>query len=241
MKKNIVKDLILIFFLPIIFCLFAFIPFLYGFYKEFNINHPFIMSFLKFALLATYGEIAAFKINNKFYPPKSFGIIPKMIVWGILGIFIKVAFIIFGIGTISLLITIFKNFPINVMSNKGQLLLKLATSFSISLTMNLIFAPVMMLTHKITDLYINQAGGTFTGILKTKFRLIELLNRVDWENFGGFVLLKTIPFFWIPAHTITFLLPESYQIIFAAILSVVLGLFLAYKPLKKIRVRFSLL
>lgn len=233
MKKYDFKDLILILFLPVLFAVFGLIPVLYKFYNEFNKFHPFIMSFLKFVILATYGEIAAYRINNKRYPAKSFGILPKMIVWGFLGIAIKAAFIIFSKGTISLLNSIFRNFPVNILSSKDFSILKLASAFSISLTMNLIFAPVMMLTHKITDLYISKSEGTFNGILKTKFRITELLSSIDWKNFGGFVLSKTIPFFWIPAHTITFLLPESFQVLYAALLSVALGLFLAYKPVKK--------
>jgi hypothetical protein len=42
----------------------------------------------------------------------------------------------------------------------------------------------------------------------------------------GFVFKKTIPFFWIPAHTITFLLPPQYRVLYAALLSVVLGILL---------------
>ncbi len=230
MRKFDFKDLILILFLPIIFSIFIFIKPCYSFYKTFNSIHPYLMSFIKFAILATYGEIAAFRIGNKKYPSKEFGILPKMIVWGILGIFIKAAFVIFGKGAISLLISIYKDFPANILASKNITFLKLLASFTISFTMNLIFAPVMMLTHKITDLYIHKAGGTFSGIIKTKFNFTELLMNVDWKSFGGFVLCKTIPFFWIPAHTITFLLDESIQVLFAALLSVVLGLFLAYKP-----------
>ena len=37
---------------------------------------------------------------------------------------------------------------------------------------------------------------------------------------------KTIPCFWIPAHTITFLLPENYRILSAGFLSIALGLIL---------------
>jgi len=43
----------------------------------------------------------------------------------------------------------------------------------------------------------------------------------------------TIPFFWIPAHTITFLLPGEYRILFAAVLGIVLGVFLAVATMKK--------
>lgn len=43
----------------------------------------------------------------------------------------------------------------------------------------------------------------------------------------GLCFKKTIPFFWFPAHTITFLLPGDARVLFAALLGVVLGIFLA--------------
>ena len=49
----------------------------------------------------------------------------------------------------------------------------------------------------------------------------------------GLMILKwTIPLFWIPAQTITFLLPEDYRVLFAAFLSIVLGVLLAIAALK---------
>lgn len=41
------------------------------------------------------------------------------------------------------------------------------------------------------------------------------------------MLKKTIPLFWFPAHTITFLLPGTWQVLFAAVLGVALGVILA--------------
>ena len=38
----------------------------------------------------------------------------------------------------------------------------------------------------------------------------------------------TLLWFWVPAHTITFMLPTEYQIGLAAVWSFVLGLILAY-------------
>jgi hypothetical protein len=46
---------------------------------------------------------------------------------------------------------------------------------------------------------------------------------VQW----GFVFKKTIPLFWFPAHTITFLLPAHLQVLFAAVLSIFLGIILS--------------
>ena len=39
--------------------------------------------------------------------------------------------------------------------------------------------------------------------------------------------LKTVPLFWIPMHTVTFLLPAEYQVMMAAALSVALGVILS--------------
>jgi prepilin signal peptidase PulO-like enzyme (type II secretory pathway) len=46
------------------------------------------------------------------------------------------------------------------------------------------------------------------------------------------VVLKTIPLFWIPVHTITFMLPPHYRVVIAAYLSIVLGVFLVYSNKK---------
>jgi len=47
-------------------------------------------------------------------------------------------------------------------------------------------------------------------------------------GFCDFVLLKTIPLFWIPAHTAVFLLPAEFRVVAAAFLSVALGGILAF-------------
>ena len=60
-----------------------------------------------------------------------------------------------------------------------------------------------------------------------------VLARIDWQGFIGFVVLKTVPFFWIPAHTVTFLLPPEYRVLVAASLSIALGAILAYAKRKK--------
>ena len=50
---------------------------------------------------------------------------------------------------------------------------------------------------------------------------------VDWSDFIGFVVCKTIPLFWIPAHSVTFMLPPQYRVFMSAFLSIILGLLLA--------------
>jgi len=96
--------------------------------------------------------------------------------------------------------------------------------------MNLIFAPVFMTFHKITDLHILQNGGTLKGFF-TPIQLKKHFIELDWATQWNFVFKKTIPLFWIPAHTLNFMLPEEYRILFAALLGVVLGVLLSVASL----------
>jgi ABC-type phosphate/phosphonate transport system permease subunit len=54
-------------------------------------------------------------------------------------------------------------------------------------------------------------------------------HKVNWDMQWNFVIKKTIPLFWFPVHTITFILPPTFQVLFAALLGVALGLILAIK------------
>lgn len=87
---------------------------------------------------------------------------------------------------------------------------KLIMSFSISVLINTLFAPVLMITHKLTDLHIAKTGGTLSSLC-TKPDVVSLFCSIDWNSMWSFVLKKTIPFFWIPAHTIVFMLPAHFQ------------------------------
>ena len=55
-----------------------------------------IMSFVKFALLSTLGEVIGLRISTGVYYKKGFGITPRAFVWGILGMGINLAFIVFS-------------------------------------------------------------------------------------------------------------------------------------------------
>ena len=48
-----------------------------------------------------------------------------------------------------------------------------------------------------------------------------------------FIVLKTILLFWIPAHTISFLMPENMRVMLAALLSIAFGVIVAYYKLIK--------
>jgi hypothetical protein len=192
-------------------------------YLTANSFSPELLSFIKFAVLATGGEILAWRIKNKRYSIKGFGLLPKTLLWGIFGIIIYWAFTIFSNGAP-------KVFPL--LTNLQEPYRNILTAFTISVFLNLIFSPIFMLTHHITDHFITDNQGTFP---VRKFNMLAALKAVDWDRMWGFVYTKTIPFFWIPAHTLTFMLPSEYRMIFAAALSVFLGLILGSVNKNKVK------
>lgn len=222
-------------FLFIAFILFLFVPFFvseeaYNIYNQANASHGMLMSFLKFAILATAGEMIGLRIRTGNYNQPGFGLLPRAIVWGFLGLTIKMAFVIFAKGTPAFLAYLGMTEAPALMAapfSAGKLLV----AFSISAAMNLIYAPVMMTLHKITDTHILNHKGTMTGFL-SPIRFGDIMSGINWQVQWNFVFKKTIPFFWIPAHTITFLLPEQFQVLFAALLGIALGVILAIASLK---------
>lgn len=204
----------------------------YTFYKSFNAEHQMIMSFIKFALLATFGECIGLRITNGVYNRRGFGILPRAAVWGILGMGISMAMTIFSNGTPAFLSSLGMHDAAAVM---GMALSweKVFVALCISVAMNSIFAPVFMTLHKVTDTHIMQTGGTLSGFFGNRLKMGEILANLDWRRQWGFVFKKTIPLFWYPAHTITFLLPGDLRVLFAALLGVALGILLSLAALKK--------
>ncbi len=227
MKK---KDAVFIACLVVMFSPFFLSGDLFASYKAFNRDHGLIMSFLKFALLATTGEVIGLRIKEGVYTRAGFGLLPRAVVWGFLGLAIKAAFVIFAKGTPVFLGYLGLSGFAGAMAG-GLSVTKVIVAMGISIAMNTIFAPVLMTLHKVTDIHIENNGGTLSGLLKP-IRFGEILSSMDWNVQWNFVFKKTIPFFWIPAHTVTFLLPSDYQVLFAALLGIVLGLLLAVAGLK---------
>lgn len=213
-----------------------FVPFfvsehLYMMYKNFNAEHGMLMSFIKFAILSTLGEVIGYRIKNKAYPHHNFGFLPRAVVWGFLGLSIKMSFVIFATGTPAFLSYLGVNGAAELM--QGSLTAtKIGIAFCISTAMNTIFAPVMMTLHKITDMHIASQQGQLKALYSPIAFRQHFVN-LDWATQWGFVFKKTIPFFWIPAHTITFLLPQDMQVLFAALLGIALGVILALAGKKK--------
>ena len=188
-----------------------------------------VTSFIKFALLATLGESIGLRIRNGVYNKKEFGLIPRAVVWGFIGLTIKTAFVIFSTGTPEFLAFLGFEKAVEVMAGPFSPS-KLLVSFSISVAMNAFYAPIMMTVHKIADTHIIDNNGTIRGFF-TPIQFGKIMAHMDWSVHWHFVLKKTIPLFWVPAHTVTFLLPSHYQVLFAAVLGIVLGVLLAIASL----------
>jgi len=230
------KDIVFLSLLILLFVPFFVFEDVYNFYDTFNTKHPIYTSFIKFAILATTGECIGLRIKTGKYYYKNFGLIPRAIVWGFLGIVIQMVFVIFSVGTTAYFIkTLGLDWAADYLDKEKFIRMafgnKLLIAFSVSVTMNLIFAPVLMTFHKITDTHIADNHGKIAGFFKPiKYR--EIFNKLDWDMQWNFVFKKTIPFFWIPAQTINFMLPSEYRVLMAALLGIALGVILAIANIK---------
>ncbi len=175
---------------------------------------PYLMGFAKFALLATMGELLAVRIVTGGWQ-KLPGLLLKILVWGIIGMLIVLMFQVYTSGVAGAV-------EKRLLWVGSGWLARLLTAFLTSAVMNLTFGPVFMAAHRISDTWI-EARAAGRGL-----SLAAAVDRIDWPGFFRFVVGKTIPFFWIPAHTITFLLPPEYRVMMAAYLSIALGVILAY-------------
>ncbi len=221
-----IKDLYFALLLVAIFAPFFISESLYEWYKSFNANHSMIMSFAKFGILSTLGEMLGHRISTGNYSSPSFGILPRMVVWGILGMGINMAMIIFSKGTPLFLEAMGFENAVGLFVAPELTWQKVIVALSVSVAMNTIFAPVFMTFHKITDAHIAAAGGSLKALI-TPIPMAERFQQINWQAQWGFVFKKTIPLFWYPAHTITFLLPVEQRVLFAALLGVVLGVLLS--------------
>lgn len=180
---------------------------------------PYIMGFLKFALLATFGEMLKHRIKTGSWAVSCLPL--RVLVWGFYGIVMTIAFSLFAKGTAAMMSgnLWFGSNPALGSSFGNNLIFALTTS----VFMNMIFAYPMMLSHE----WFGQV------IEKRKFiGGAEFFGSCDAKVWGSFIP-KTILYFWVPAHTVTFLLPAEFRVLVGAALSVALGFILTIKASKK--------
>lgn len=186
-------------------------------FMAFTGAHPYAGGFIKFIILATMGDLLGIRlIKGDYVIPK--GIILKALVWGIIGMMSTLVFTLYMGGA-------------SAAQNAGLLPFAgvgIAQAFFGSAVMNLTFGPMMMFFHRIMDLWIDSSYEK-----NGKATLDSLVDKIDWHSLVEFSWAKTCLFFWIPAHTIVFMLPSQYRVLVSAFLSIALGLLLAFAKKEK--------
>ncbi len=209
-------------FIATVFAVFAailLIPYTRGIFETLSNDHPFLMGFVKFALLATAGEIIAVRLSSGKWQ-KPVYLTARIIIWGLIGVWITYMMKILFTGAGGIITN-------GLLPGAGlpEFWRNLLRAFTTSATMNLTFGPTFMAVHKCSDTYL-ALRSTANG---EKITLGKVIDAVDWKRFVSFTLFKTIPIFWIPVHTLTFMCPPAYQVMLAALLSVALGIILNLK------------
>lgn len=171
--------------------------------------HPYLMGFLKFGLLATWGE--ALKSRMKGGPWWLDSMTVRAVVWGAFGIWITAAIAATSVAVPGLM-------EKGLWFQVDGILLALSKSIWINILFG--YAFFMMLTHEYLNRCIDR--GTILNARVFAQSMTDHQSTHIWFRF----IPKTIVFFWVPAHTITFSLPAEWQVVFAAGLSIVLGFLL---------------
>lgn len=210
-KKGIIWSLLMI-----LFAMIFVIPATREGFMAFSANHGYLAGFLKVGFLSTMGEILATRITTGEWKLKSYFII-RVIIWGFIGMLLTLMFGIFAGGVTTLQAA-------GKLPGQGS---SLAFAFFTSLIMNTTFAPTFMFAHRLSDTYLDMKAD------KKEMTVKNLADNANLFGFLDFVIKKTLLFFWVPAHTFTFMLPAEYRILMAAVLSFVLGILLALGNKKK--------
>ncbi len=167
-------------------------------YTEWVRNNLLLSAFAQFFVLGSLGEILGVLASKRKLSKNIVEWLVKAVVWGFLGILVKYAFK----GFEGFLHALVDKALLPVAAWDSQAL----RAFCLSLLMNAQFGPLLMFLHRSSDNLITGSRG-YAGI-----------NRSFW----------TLLWFWLPAHTLTFMLPSDYQIGLAALWSVALGLIMGF-------------
>ncbi|HNU68379.1 MAG TPA: hypothetical protein PKH54_00015 [Myxococcota bacterium] len=177
--------------------------------------HPYLMGFAKFVLLGTMGELLGGRIATGRFRLRGIRLWQRALVWGFIGAMLALVFPLFSAGVEDLLAK-------GLLPGLGFPLLH---AFWKSALMNVLFGFEMMVFHRFTDTLI--AEGRLFG----PWQLVQTYRSIDWTSMFR-IVGGALFWFWIPAHTVTFMLPPEYRIAAAALLGIALGLILGFASRK---------
>jgi hypothetical protein len=165
--------------------------------------HPLVMGFIKFALLATFGECLKTRIQTGTWIPSKLPL--RVVIWGCFGMWISLSFP-FVDGGLKALIALHEwpSWP---------------QPFWMAMWINFFggYAFFMMLSHYWVD----------TMVLEGPIWPWEVMGRPGAGRWAKIVLLAII-FFWTPVHMVTFSLPPLWRTLWAAYISMAIGLILSF-------------
>ncbi len=175
-------------------------------FEEATRAHPYLLGMVKIAVLGTMGELLGKKIRTGRWQLRGIRLWQRALVWGVIGMVFAVVFPLFSFGVDGLL-------KAGLLPGAG---VALAAAFWKSFFMNTIFAFPMMVSHRISDTLIER------GQLFSRWPLVEVFVGIEWKGMFRVVGAACL-WFWVPAHTVTFLLPPEYRVLSAALLAIALG------------------
>lgn len=166
-------------------------------YRLWVLAHPFLSAALQFGLLGTLGELGAASLKAR---RPALPCTPLQLLLKV------VAWALLGLvikaGFVGM-----KGFTRALLDHgilPAAFSSGLGWALALSTLTNLFFGPQMMLFHRLEDNLILGRKG-FDGMMPA---------------------IRTLAWFWIPAHTLTFSLPTEYQVGLAALWSLALGVIL---------------
>lgn len=186
-----------------------------------NGRYPYPAGFVQFALYATAGELLSTRILEGVWIVDR-ALWFKSASWGTSGIFVTLGFRVFSEGTVQAM-------EAGLLPFAGS---ALATAFFTSAINNLFFGGVHSAFIRVCSNYADLHFGQGRQVT-----VRDAVNSVDWGELVDFTFFKTIPFFWIPINTISFLLPVDYRIAMAAMLSMAFGILMTILKLRERRDR----
>ncbi|MBF0312172.1 MAG: hypothetical protein HQK52_02080 [Oligoflexia bacterium] len=177
-------------------------------------DYPAFAGFLKFAILATLGEIIARLVTTGRLTLRGIHLGERALAWGFIGYVLSFVIPIYSAG-------------IDKLAALDRLILlpmapELSLAFWKSFWINALFGLPLMIFHRVTDTFIDNRAFLRLG----GWPFSQTLIAVDWKNICRKVA-PTLVWFWLPAHTITFMLSPEYRVFMAALLSICLGMILA--------------
>ena len=133
-------------------------------YVDWVINYPFYSAFIQFALLGTIGELIPLFIQSRQLklPCSKAQLVGKIFAWGVLGLFIKIGFMMMKGATRALV-------DGNVLPDWFGY--GVGWAFAVSVLTNLFFGPQMMFFHRLEDNVILRERN-WNGLVKAWWTLI---------------------------------------------------------------------